>query len=125
MDSETQHYARLIQIKQAQLRILDEKAARYGLDTPPHVEMERVTLREEIGMFEKAIGSPARAKVTDELGPAGRYLVNYEQNRELAAEFDRFSQLIMKWIAALSVAALFTLIVVVILATYLVTRGGS
>jgi hypothetical protein len=83
VDDETQRYAEIIRIKQRHLHELDKQAATLGIETPPHIEMQRQTLMEELGMMEVALESPASADVGDELGPRGRFVVNYQQNREI------------------------------------------
>lgn len=84
MDEETARFVEIRKIKLARLYELDKQAAAFGeYSVPPHVEMERGSLREELGMMEAAINSPARAEVGDELGAAGRFLVYHQQNREI------------------------------------------
>lgn len=137
MDEETQHYIRVRKSKQARLRILDEQAATYGIAVPPHIEMERGSLRDELSMVEIAIQSPARAGVTDELGPAGRFLVNHQQNREIkqsiaavAVQLETFvaqslewRTMHRQWLLIIGVVVVIILIVVVALVTYLATKG--
>lgn len=139
MDVETVHLALVLKAKQARLRVLDEQAANFGpLYTPPHIEMERGSLRDELAMIETAIQSPARAEVTDELGPAGRFLVNHQQNLDikksiasLSNKFDEFATASHEWRKAhrmwlliIGVFVLLILITVVAIVTYIVTRGG-
>ena len=138
MDDETRHLIEVRKAKLDRLRFLDEQAAKFGpLYTPPHIEMERGSLREELGMVETAIQSPARAEVSDELGPAGRFQVNYQQNREirqsiaaLAVQLETFMSASLEWrtrhrfwLLIIGFFVLLILIAVVALVTYAVTGG--
>ncbi len=131
MDEETQHYIRVLKSKQARLRILDEQAAAMGAyNVPPHVEMERQSLMDELGMIEIAIQAPARAEVTEQLGPAGRFLVNHQQYREvkqsiaaLSVKNENWRAMQRLWMLIIAIIALLILIGVVILATFVITRG--
>jgi len=140
VDEETTRYAQVLKIKQARLHELDKQAAAFGaIYTPPHIEMERVSLREELGMVETAIQSPARAEVTEELGPAGRFLVNYERGREIKqsiaavlVKLETFVQSSEGWralhrsfIIIIGIAVIVVALSVVVMATYLITRGGQ
>lgn len=131
MDEETQRYAAIIRIKQARLHELDKQSATMGLNTPPHVAMEIGSLKEELGMMEIALASPARAVSTDELGPQGRFLVYYQQNREikqsiaaLAVESREGRAMQRQWILLIGVVVILILIAVVALVTYLFARGA-
>ncbi len=138
VDEETQRYARIIKAKQDRLNILDVQAAKYGIDVPPHIEMERGSLHEELSMVETAIQSPARAKVTDELGPAGRFLVNHQDNREIKqtiaavlVKLDTFIDQSETWrsmhrqlILIIGIAVILIVITVAVIVTYLVTKGA-
>lgn len=138
MDVETQRYAEIIKAKQARLFVLDKQAATYGIDVPPHIEMERGSLRDELSMVETAIASPARSEVGDELGAAGRFIVNHQQNREIkqsiaavAVKLDRFIEQSESWrnmhrqlILIIGIAVIAILVVLAIVVTFLVTRGA-
>lgn len=138
MDEETQRYARIIKAKQDRLFYLDLQAATYGVDVSPQIEMERQTLQEELGMMEVALDSPARAVVGDELGPRGRFVVNYQQNREIkqsiaavAVQLEAFIKQSLEgramhrnWILIIGLAVVIILVIIVALVTYLVTKGG-
>lgn len=138
MDVETQRYAEIIKAKQARLFVLDKQAATYGIDVPPHIEMERVSLHEELRMVETAVASPARADVGDELGAPGRFIVNHQQNREIkqsiasvAVKLDRFIEQSESWrsmhrqlILIIGVTVIAILVALAIIVTYLVTKGA-
>lgn len=132
MDEETQHYVRVLKVKQARLYELDLQAAALGkYNVPPHVEMERQSLMDELGMLEIAIQSPARASVTDELGPAGRFLVNHEQYREvkqsiaaLSVQSEEWRAMQRLWMLIIGIIALLILIGVTVLATVVMLRGA-
>lgn len=84
VDEETQRFIAIRKIKQQRLHELDKQAAALGeYAVPPHIEMERTSLREELGMVEVAIQSPARSEIGDELGASGRFLVYHQQNRDI------------------------------------------
>lgn len=145
VDEETQHYIRIRRTQLARLRELDNQAAAYGkYSTPPHIEMERTSLREELGMVETAIKTPARAEIVEQLGPSGRFLVNHEQNREikqsiaaLAVQIDTFITQSMDWRAGitgtlmqyrqwfllLAITILFVVVIVVAYIAYSIGRG--
>jgi len=132
LDDETQHYVRVLKVKQARLRILDEQAAALGeYNVPPHIEMERQSLMDELGMIEFAIAAPARAEVTEQLGPAGRFLVNHQQYREVKQSLAAISVKIeqgfamhRQWIMIIGVAVLLILVAVVAIVTAIALRGG-
>lgn len=139
MDEETTRFVAIRKIKLNRLYELDKQAAAYGAySVPPHVEMERGSLRDELGMMESAINSPARADVTDELGPAGRFLVNHQQNREikqsiaaLAVQLETFvadslewRTMHRTWILIIGVAVILILVAVVAIVTAVAMRGG-
>lgn len=131
MDEETQRYAAIIKIKQARLHELDKQSATMGRDTPPHIAMEIGSLKEELGMMEIALQSPARANSSDELGPQGRFLVYYQQNREikqsiaaLAIESREGRAVQRQWIFLIGLVVVLILIAVVALVTYLFARGA-
>ena len=132
MDEETQHYISVRKIKLSRLHELDRQAAAHGeFNVPPHVQMERTSLREELGMVEAAINSPARAEVTEELGQGGRFIVNYQQNREikqsiaaLSIEIGTFMNRQQLIIIGVAVSVVVILVGVVAVVTYIFTRGG-
>jgi preprotein translocase subunit SecF len=105
VDEETQRLIAIRRIKQARLHELDKQAAAMGeYAVPPHIQMERNDLRRDLGLaqlelsaVETAIAAPITSNVGDELGPNGRFMVYYQQNREikqsiakLADDFDEF-----------------------------------
>lgn len=139
MDEETRHYARVYKAKRARLNVLEEQIAVQGeYNVLPHVAMERDSLKEELGMFEVAMASPARADVGDELGPRGRFTVNYQQNQDikkniaaLAVQLETFVRdslewraMHRNWILLIGVVVILIFAVVVALVTALVVRGG-
>lgn len=128
MDAETQRYAAIIKIKQARLHELDKQAAALGkYGTPPQIEMERQTLREEVGMFEVALESPASATATDELGARGRFAVGYQQNRKALERLDlliRVLEMFGRLIIVIGIAVVVILIAVGVIAGYLLARGA-
>jgi hypothetical protein len=131
VDEETIRYAELIRIKQRHLHELDKQAATFGAETPPHIEMQRQTLMEELGMMEVALESPASARASDELGLRGRFAVNYQQNREIKQTIAALKVAIearldmhRNWFLLIGVAVLLILVAVVALVTYLLTKGA-
>jgi hypothetical protein len=152
MDEETKHYAEIIRAKQDRLNVLDVQAAKYGIDVPPHVAMERVSLEAELRAVETTLDSPIRAELGDELGPRGRFVVNHQQNREIqkqnsdieqlsremkqniaaiAVKLDRFIDASDAWrnmhrqlILIIGVAVLIIVIAIAIIVTYLFTKGA-
>jgi hypothetical protein len=132
MDDETQHYARVYKAKRARLNILEEQIAAMGeYNVLPHIAMERDSLTEEIGMFGIAMESPARAEAGDELGPAGRFLVYYQQNQDikksiaaLAVRSEDWRMLQRNWLVIIGLVVILILIAVVALVTYLLTKGA-
>lgn len=139
MDEETSRFIAIRKVKLAYLHQLDLKAAAFGpLDAPPYIEMERVSLREELGMVDAAIASPARATVGDELGVTGRFLVYHQQNREikqsiaaLAVDLEKFvtnslewRTMHRQWILIIGVAVILILAAVVAIVTAIVIKGG-
>src|SRR5262249_30867609 len=127
------------EIKRRRLHELDKQADRYGVDTPPHIEMERTQLRYELGVVETAINSPARVQIGDELGPAGRFMYSSEQNRQtleavrlIGTRLDEFIRDSLTWrsmhrtlITVLIVVVVVILVAVVAISTYLLTHGGA
>lgn len=140
MDEETQRYAAIIKIKQQRLFELDKQAAAQGeYSVAPHIQMERESLREEVGMMETAIAAPGRAETADELGPSGRFQVYYQQNREIkqsiaavAVKLDGFIETSKGWRAStrfwlitIGIIVAVLLLTVVSTITYIVARGGQ
>lgn len=126
MDDETRRYASIIKTKQARLYHLNMQAAAMGQETPPHIEMERQTLTEEVGMFETALSSPASAEAADELGPRGRYAVTYQQNRRAEARLDlivRALEMFGRLAIIVVVVVIVILVAVAVLTTYVLTKG--
>lgn len=131
MDEETVRYAEIIRIKQRHLHQLDKQAAAYGMDVPPHIEMQRQTLMAELGMMEVAIESPASAKVGDELGPRGRFVVNWQQNQDIKksiaailVKMETGFKMQRNWIVLLGLVLVLLLVAFVAFVTYLATRGA-
>lgn len=145
MDAETVRYAEIIKAKQDRLGLLDVQAAIYGIDVPPHIEMERGSLRDELGMVETAIASPARAGISDELGARGRFIVNHQQNRDIeqlireakqsiaavAIKLDRFIDDSGAWrdmhrqiILIITILVVLILVAGAIFVTYVLTKGA-
>ena len=152
MDDETRHYAEVIRAKQERLNLLDVQAAKYGLDVPPHIAMERGSLREELSMVETAVASMARAGISDELGVRGRFVVNHQQNVEIqkqntdieklsremkqniaaiAVKLDRFIDTSETWrnmhrqiLLIIGIVVIVIAIIVTIIGTYLITTGA-
>jgi hypothetical protein len=139
VDDEVKHLIEVRKAKIQRLHELDKQAATFGpLYTPPYIEMERGALREELGMVETAIKSPARAEVSEELGASGRFQVNYQQNREirqsiasLAVQLETFIAASLEWrtmhrtwILIIGLVVILILVAVVALVTYTVTRAG-
>jgi len=137
LDEETRRYAEIIRAKQDRLFALDLQAAKYGMDTPPHVAMERASLEAEVRATESTLDSPIRAAFSDELGVRGRFVVNHQQNQDIkksiaavAVKLDRFIDDSKLWrnmhrqlILIIGVAVILIMIALAILGTYLVTTG--
>ena len=68
MDDDTRRYAEIIKAKQARLHQLDKQAATMGLDTPPHFEMERQTLQEELSAMMHLVFLDAEQELESRLG---------------------------------------------------------
>lgn len=138
MDEETAHFIELRKAKRERLMVLDKQAARYGIDTPPHIELERISLRDELGMVETAIKTPARPDISEELGSGGRFLVYYQQNREIkqsiaavAVQLEAFiaqslewRSMHRQWLLIIGVVVVFILVAVVAIVSYLFARGA-
>lgn len=132
MDDETLHYARVFRAKRARLNIIEEQIAALGeYNVPPHVAMERDSLTEELGMFEIAMESPARADVGDELGPRGRFVVNYQQNQAikkslaaLSVRSEEWREMQRNWIILIGLVVILILIAFTVFVTYLITKGA-
>jgi nitrate/nitrite-specific signal transduction histidine kinase len=127
VDEETQRYAELVRIKYRHLHELDKQAAALGqYNTPPHIEMQRQTLMEELGMMETALDSPASARV------------NYQQNREIKqsiarvavqletfiAQSEEWRTIHRNWIVIIGLVVILILVAVVALVTFLITKGA-
>lgn len=138
MDEETQRYAAILKIKTDRLHTIERQIAALGeYNAPPHLAMERDSLMDELGMFEIAIQSPARAKVTDELGPAGRFLVTHQQYRDvkqstaaILVKLDTFiadslewRAMHRNWILLIGLVVILIFAIVVALITALVVGG--
>ncbi len=137
MDEETARYAAILKIKQARLFELDKQAALYGIEVPPHIAMERVSLKDELAMVESAIRSPARSETADELGPAGRYKVSRQDSQDIKQsiaavlnKLDAFIDDSKAWrdvnrqvLLIIGVAVLFLVIAIAVIITYLLTTG--
>lgn len=139
VDEETQRYAAVLKIKQARLHKIEEQIAALGeYNAPPHLAMERDSLMDELGMFEIAIAAPARAIATDELGPAGRFLVTHQHYREvkqslaaISVDLEKFIKASQEWrdmhrnwILLIGLVVILILVAVVALVTYLFTKGA-
>ncbi len=132
MDEETTRYAEIIRIKYRHLHELDKQSAALGAyNVPPHIEMQRQTLMEELGMMETALESPASAHVGDELGPRGRFVVNYQQNQDikrsiaaLSVRSEEWRMMQRNWIILIGLIVVLILVAVVALVTFLITKGA-
>jgi hypothetical protein len=132
VDEETVHYARVYKAKRARLNIIEEQIAAMGeYNVLPHIAMERDSLKEELGMVGVAMDSPARADVGDELGPRGRFVVNYQQNREikqsiaaLSVQSEEWRVVQRNWIVLIGLVVILILVAVVALVTFLITKGA-
>ena len=132
MDEETLRYAEIITIKQRHLHELDKQAAALGTyNVPPHIEMQRQTLREELDMMVTALESPASAGVGDELGPRGRFVVNYQQNREikqsiaaLLVKMNTGFAMQRNWMILIGLIVVLIFAAVIALVTFLITKGA-
>jgi hypothetical protein len=138
VDEETRHYARVYKAKRARLNILEEQIAAMGeYSVSPHVAMERDSLKEELGMFEVAMESPARADAGDELGVRGRFVVTYQQNRDikrgmagLDVKIETLAQTVetgfamhRTWILLIGVVVILIFAIVVALVTAIIVGG--
>lgn len=139
MDEDTRHYITLRKTKLKRLRELDIQAAAYGeYSVPPHIQMERTSLQDELGMVESAINAPARAEVGDELGERGRFLVYHQQNREIrqsiaavAVQLEEFIKQslewrmkISQWVLLITITVFIIILIVVAYVAYEIGRGG-
>jgi hypothetical protein len=138
VDEETIRYAQIIKAKQDRLHVLDLQAARYGIDVPPHIAMERVSLEAELHAVETTLDSPIRAELGDELGPSGRFIVNHQQNREIkqsiaavSVKLDRFIDDSKLWrdvnrqvLLIIGIAVIIVLLALAVLTTYVLTKGA-
>jgi hypothetical protein len=139
VDEETDRFIAIRKIKVRRLYELDKQAAAFGeFAVPPQIEMERGSLRDELDMMESAIAAPARSAVGDELGPAGRFLVYHQQNREikqsiaaLAVQIETFVTesedwrgMHRQWLLIIGVVVILILVAVVAIVTAIAMRGG-
>ena len=138
LDEETRRYAEIIRAKQDRLFYLDVQAAKYGIDVPPHIAMERVSLEAEVRAVETTLDSPIRAGFSDELGVRGRFVVNHQQNQDIkksiahvVVKLDRFIEDSKAWrnmhrqlILIIGIAVIVILIALAVLLTYLFTKGA-
>lgn len=139
VDEETRRYIDIRRVKLRRLHELDRQAAAYGeFNVPPHIQMERTSLQDELGMVETAINAPARAEIGDQLGASGRFLVYHQQNREIkqsiAALAVRLEEFITQsldwrmkhrqWLLVISIAVLFILVITVAFIAYEIGRSG-
>lgn len=145
LDEETRRYAEIIRAKQDRLFVLDMQATKYGIDTPPHIAMERVSLEAELRGAETALDSPIRASFSDELGVRGRFVVNHQQNLDIkkgnreikqsiaavVVKLDRFIEDSKSWrnmhrqlILIIGIAVIIIMIALAILGTVLIMRGA-
>ena len=84
MDDETRRYVQIRKDRQQELAILEEQAAKFGdMYVPPYLKMRIGAIQDELSIVESAIKSPARAAISDELGPAGRFAANHQDSREV------------------------------------------
>jgi hypothetical protein len=132
VDEETLRYAAIIKIKQSRLQELEEQAAGMGIYyTPPHIAMEIDSLKEELGMMDVAIESPARTSVGDELGPRGRFVVNWQQNQDIKksiaailVKMETGFKMQRNWIILIGLIVVLILIAFTVFVTYLATKGA-
>lgn len=145
LDEETRRYAEIIRAKQDRLFVLDVQAAKYGIDVPPHIAMERVSLEAELRAVETTLDSPIRAEFSDELGVRGRFVVNHQQNQDIkkqnreikqsiaavVVKLDRFIEDSKSWrnmhrqlILIIGIAVIIIMIALAILGTFLITKGA-
>lgn len=139
MDDETQHFIAVRKAKLKRLYVLDEQAAALGeYAVAPHIQMERSSLRAELGMIEEAIAAPASSAISEELGPSGRFKVYYQQNADirrsiaaLAVDLERSTQQSLdwrmkhrQWLLIIGVAVVIILIIVVGVVSYVIGHGG-
>jgi hypothetical protein len=131
VDEETKRYAAIIKAKQARLHQLDKQAATMGLDTPPHIEMERQTIQEDLSLMEVALESPITASISDDLGVRGRFVANYQQNQQikqsiaaLGVKLEQRLDMHRNVFILIGLVVILILVAVVALVTYLFTKGA-
>jgi hypothetical protein len=139
VDEETARFISIRKVKLKRLHELDLQAAAMGeYNTPPHVEMERSSLRSELGMVEDAIAAPAGPEISEELGPSGRFKVYHQQNVEirrsiaaLAIDLERFVQqsqdwrsMHRQWLFIIGIAVVIILLIIVGVVAYVIGHGG-
>lgn len=139
MDDETQRWAELRELKRRRLHELDKLAALHGANTPAEVAIERAALRQELGMVEAAIISPARPEIGDELGERGRFLYYGAElkraNDAITALGEHFAAFVedsqewramhRQWIILIGIVVVITLLGMAIVATYVFSHGGA
>jgi len=138
-DEEALRLADRHEIKKQRLAILDKQADLYGeRDVPPQIEMERVQLRYELKIIETALNTPARSTLGDELGPAARFMVNVEQNRQIEQKIALLGKRLEDFIGEskswrdmnrqvlliVGIVVIIILVAVAVLTTYVLTRGA-
>lgn len=79
-DEEALRLEELRRIKRATLHELDKQAATYtAANVPPHIQIERRRLRDELGIVETVIKSPLSPAIGDELGEQQRFVYYIEK----------------------------------------------
>ena len=94
---------RLRKARQARLNVLEEQAARMGIDTPPHITIEIGTLRKELEIRETVIASPIEAKLSQDLGPDGRFIYTAAALEQIGKRLDNALQFFSEWIERVEV----------------------
>lgn len=89
---------RIRRAKQDRLNMLEEQAATYGIDTPPHITIEIGTLRKELEIRETVITSPIAPKLAQELGPNGQFIFTAALVEQLGKRVDSGFQQLGEWI---------------------------
>jgi hypothetical protein len=65
---------RIRNARKRRLYVLEEQAAQYGLDCPPHITVEIASLKKELEIRESIIASPIEAEVAASIGPDGQFI---------------------------------------------------
>lgn len=73
----------------ARLRVLELQQARYGNDTPPHIEVEIQEIKTDLALISAPKESKISSDVVEALGTEGRFQVLFHQNTQL---FSRYSE---------------------------------